>query len=143
MSGQQLPSPPPPPPPPRHARKLESTPDGNTIISLPLQRIVRSNDSSSNSSGDYHAYDRSHRKRRLDGERMALRSSLGTHYVYADVGNPPHKVSLIVDTGSFTMAFPCVGCDRCRVGHQEDFWNPKNSATVAFPGCDDCHGTYR
>lgn len=143
MSGQELPSPPPPPPPPsptRHPRKLQSTPDGNAMISLPLQRIVHSN--SSNSSRDHHSYDRSHRRRRLNGDRIALRSSLGTHYVYAHVGSPPHRVSLIVDTGSFNTAFPCVGCDHCRAGHQEDFWNPDDSATVSFPGCGDCHGTY-
>lgn len=158
MSSRQLPSPSPPPqpppPPPRLARKLQLAAASTTItadekkptiVSLPLQRIAHSssNNSSSSSCGDTgRGYERSYPRRRLDGDRVSLRTSLGTHYVYAHVGSPPHRVSLIVDTGSFNLAFPCVGCNRCRVGRQEDFWDPSGSSTASFSGCDSCHGTY-
>lgn len=34
----------------------------------------------------------------------------GIHYSFLWVGNPPQRVSVIMDTGSHHTAFPCVGC---------------------------------
>lgn len=68
---------------------------------------------------------------------------MGTHFVYAHVGTPPQRVSLIIDTGSYTTAFPCTGCRACRPGATRPFWDPSLSGTVSEPGCEECHGVYR
>lgn len=74
---------------------------------------------------------------------MPLHTGLGTRYVDAQVGTPPRKVKLVVDTGSFNMAFPCAGCRSsgggCR-GGQADLWDPSMSSTAAVVECGDCRG---
>ncbi|CAM9435000.1 unnamed protein product, partial [Ectocarpus sp. 8 AP-2014] len=93
----------------------------------------------------YYSTEMGRRRRRqlLPGTaRFPLRWSEGTHFVYAHVGTPPQRVSLIVDTGSFTLAFPCVGCDKCRPRSRTPFWDPGASATAAELSCDECHGDY-
>lgn len=43
--------------------------------------------------------------------RMPLRTGYGTHFAFIYVGKPePQRVSVILDTGSHWMAFPCTGC---------------------------------
>ncbi|CAM9696261.1 unnamed protein product, partial [Scytosiphon promiscuus] len=87
---------------------------------------------------------RRRRRRRLEtSPRFPLTSSAGTHFVNADVGTPPQRVSLIVDTGSYTTAFPCVGCAKCRPGSKKPFWDPAQSDTLRALDCDDCRGEYR
>lgn len=59
-----------------------------------------------------------HRRRSLQAshgiayEGMApLRTGYGTHFAFIYVGSPePQRVSVILDTGSHWMAFPCTGC---------------------------------
>ena len=43
--------------------------------------------------------------------RVPLRTGYGTHFAFIYVGSPqPQRVSVILDTGSHWMAFPCTGC---------------------------------
>lgn len=56
-----------------------------------------------------------YRRRRLqniDGnlEVVPLNPGLGTHYAWVYAGTPPQRASVIADTGSGLMAFPCSGC---------------------------------
>lgn len=82
-------------------------------------------------------------RRRLERSRYPLRASAGTHYVRAHVGSPPQTVTLIVDTGSFTTAFPCSGCDKCRAGKDQSFWDPRESATALEVTCEECQGLFK
>uniref|UniRef100_K3WTY0 Peptidase A1 domain-containing protein n=1 Tax=Globisporangium ultimum (strain ATCC 200006 / CBS 805.95 / DAOM BR144) TaxID=431595 RepID=K3WTY0_GLOUD len=55
-----------------------------------------------------------YRRRRLqnvDGklEVVPLNLGLGTHYAWVYAGTPPQRASVITDTGSGLMAFPCSG----------------------------------
>lgn len=75
--------------------------------------------------------------------RLPLRSSIGTHFVHAHVGTPPQSVRLIVDTGSYTTAFPCVGCSKCRPGSTTPFWDPAVSTTATEVACQVCGGGYK
>ena len=82
-------------------------------------------------------------RRRLEHSRFPLRASVGTHYVHARVGTPPQTVTLIIDTGSFTTAFPCAGCNKCRAGKDQSFWDPRASATALDVSCNDCQGLFK
>lgn len=75
--------------------------------------------------------------------RLPLRSSMGTHFVHAHVGTPPQSVRLIVDTGSYTTAFPCVGCSKCRPESTAPFWDPALSSTALALDCQGCSGGYK
>eukprot|EP00903_Cladosiphon_okamuranus_P014165 g13164.t1 len=74
---------------------------------------------------------------------LPLRSSIGTHFVNAYVGTPPQSVRLIVDTGSYNTALPCVGCNKCRPGSAKPFWDPAASTTATQVACQDCGGSYK
>ena len=63
--------------------------------------------------------------RRLFGTLPAAESDplyqgMGVHYAFLQVGTPPQRVSVIVDTGSHHTAFPCLGC-KCGV-HVSNFY---------------------
>eukprot|EP00752_Nemacystus_decipiens_P005847 g5281.t1 len=75
--------------------------------------------------------------------RLPLRASVGTHFVHAHVGTPPQSVRLIVDTGSYTTAFPCVGCGKCRPGSAATLWDPTLSSTGVQLDCRECSGGYK
>lgn len=60
------------------------------------------------------SHSESYRRRRMqnvDGkmEVMPLNPGLGTHYAWVYAGTPPQRASVITDTGSSLMAFPCSG----------------------------------
>jgi hypothetical protein len=58
----------------------------------------------------------------------------GTHDVFAFIGTPPQRTSLIVDTGSHYTSFPCVGCTNC--GSFTDPWfSPSLSSTCSRVSC--------
>eukprot|EP01033_Poteriospumella_lacustris_P009969 gene9970-7131_t len=78
---------------------------------------------------------RRQRRRQLRAAEMApLFPGYGTHYVYAYVGTPPQRQSLIVDTGSHFTAFPCTGCKQCGE-HTDPYWDVKKSTSAALPRC--------
>jgi len=89
----------------------------------------------------------SHR-RRLD-EASASESGvsplfmgIGTHYAHVYVGEPPQRVSVIVDTGSHHTAFPCSGCKSC--GHHTDpYFDPSKSKSLRWLECHECVASAR
>eukprot|EP01039_Chlorochromonas_danica_P010038 gene10038-11109_t len=82
-----------------------------------------------------HRGHRQHQERQLrDAELAPLFPGYGTHYAYIYVGTPPQRQSVIVDTGSHYLAFPCTGCSQCGK-HTDDYFNPKNSSTAVVPKC--------
>lgn len=67
---------------------------------------------------------------------------IGTHYAHVYVGDPPQRVSVIVDTGSHHTAFPCSGCKSC--GHHTDpYFDPTKSASLKWLGCHECVSSAR
>ncbi len=82
------------------------------------------------------------RKRSKRHRRRLLRSSLlaplypgyGTHYVFAYIGSPPQRQSLILDTGSSLTALPCTGCNSCGE-HTDKYFNLSDSSTSQIPKC--------
>jgi hypothetical protein len=60
---------------------------------------------------------------------VPLRASGGTHHVHVYVGSPPQRQTLIVDTGSRLMAFPCQPCRAC---------GKHVSTTDRRPACGAC-----
>lgn len=129
--------------PPRVARRLMSAEDGggSPMLSIPLERLETPPQRYAEL-GRRPPPSGLLRSRRLAHDRVPLRSNMGTHYLFAHVGNPPQRVSLIVDTGSYTLAFPCAGCKNCRVGQRQSFWDPQVSKTGFEVGCDECQLPY-
>lgn len=73
-------------------------------------------------------------------ELKPLYPGYGTHFVYAYVGSPVQRQSLIVDTASSYTAFPCVGCLLCGE-HTDPYYDVTASTTKQIPQCasDVCH----
>lgn len=117
-------------------RVLESH-DGRKMISFQLGRSTTERRPSEEGRERISGW----RRRRLAAsDGMRLYSGLGTHYIFAHVGNPPQELSLVVDTGSFNTAFPCADCEGCRGGRQ-DLWDPSMSRTSTVLSCDSCEGS--
>lgn len=68
---------------------------------------------------------------------VPLHAASGTHHVHVYVGSPPQRQTLIVDTGSRLMAFPCQPCRACGT-HASNYFNPKLSTTDRKPECGAC-----
>jgi len=67
---------------------------------------------------------------------------IGTHYAHVYVGEPPQRVSVIVDTGSHHTAFPCSGCKSC--GHHTDpYFDPSLSKSLKYLQCHECQASAR
>lgn len=65
----------------------------------------------------------------------------GTHYVDLWVGCPPQRQTVIVDTGSSAVAFPCLGCERCGGDgdyHIDRLFDQDASSCFQIVGCDEC-----
>jgi hypothetical protein len=63
----------------------------------------------------------------------------GTHHIYVYVGSPPKRQTLIVDTGSRIMAFPCDPCKNCGHHTSPNYYSPLESTTDVQLPCDRCH----
>lgn len=61
-----------------------------------------------------------------------LELGVGTHFAYIWVGTPPQRQSVIVDTGSTKMAFPCEPCSQCgnfQAQRESGPFSPSKSST--------------
>jgi hypothetical protein len=68
---------------------------------------------------------------------LPLHSKSGTHHVFLYVGSPPQRQTMIVDTGSRLIAFPCKPCSSCGK-HASTYFDPALSSTVMTPSCGSC-----
>nr|AIG56222.1 secreted protein [Achlya hypogyna] len=75
-------------------------------------------------------------RRLSDGkyEGVPLNLGMGTHYAWVYAGSPPQRASVIVDTGSHIMAFPCSGCKGCGK-HTDAVFDAAQSSTLRYPQC--------
>jgi hypothetical protein len=69
-----------------------------------------------------------------------LEFGLGTHYVELFVGNPPQRVSLIVDTGSSLTAFTCTECHMCGKHSDPPFDSKRSKTCEKIPCTSTCSG---
>ncbi|VEU33798.1 unnamed protein product [Pseudo-nitzschia multistriata] len=72
---------------------------------------------------------------------IPLHAHSGTWHVHVYVGSPPQRQTLIVDTGSKAMAFPCKTCETCTEccgSHASPYFDPFQSTTHRITKCGDC-----
>ena len=72
---------------------------------------------------------------------VPLYAHSGTHHVYLYIGSPPQRQTLIVDTGSRAMAFPCKTIENdynCCGVHASPYFDPSQSTTHAVSSCGSC-----
>jgi len=76
-------------------------------------------------------------------------SPLGYFWAYVEIGTPPQKFSVILDTGSTLTAVPCANCAVCGE-HMDPGYDPAASSTAHYIECEDtercspkrCKGTH-
>ena len=68
---------------------------------------------------------------------VPLHAHSGTHHVHIYVGSPPQRQTLIVDTGSRVMSFPCKPCRTCG-SHASPYFDPAASTTYKSSRCGKC-----
>lgn len=69
---------------------------------------------------------------------VPLHSEHGTHHAYLYVGSPPQRRTLIVDTGSRLVAFPCASCTNCGKHASTSYYDPAISTTDIVNTCSEC-----
>lgn len=68
---------------------------------------------------------------------VPLHAHSGTHHVHVYIGSPAQRQTLIVDTGSRAMAFPCKPCRSCGE-HASPYFDPALSTTQRISKCGNC-----
>jgi len=68
---------------------------------------------------------------------IPLHAHSGTHHVHVYIGSPPQRQTLIVDTGSRVMAFPCKPCRFCGK-HASPYFDTRKSTTKRLSKCGNC-----
>ena len=69
-----------------------------------------------------------------------LITNQNSFHIHMDIGTPvPRRKLLIVDTGSYLMAFPCHVCKNCGKRHSDQaYFNYEESETGQIVPCDEC-----
>ncbi|CRH01164.1 plasmepsin V, putative [Plasmodium relictum] len=57
------------------------------------------------------------------------------YFLDVDIGKPEQRISVILDTGSSSLSFPCSGCNECGI-HMENPYNLNYSKTSSILYCD-------
>ena len=70
----------------------------------------------------------------MEAPYVPLHLGTGTHYTWLYVGSPPQRVSVIIDTGSHILAFPCSECHGCGT-HTDLPFNMSLSSTLEYASC--------
>lgn len=112
----------------RNRQLLEHGLRGNDA---PINRTLDNNNHNNNSTSSIPA----------SNLTIPLHAHSGTHHVHLYVGSPPQKQTLIVDTGSRAMAFPCTiaGMSDCCGSHASDYYfDPSQSTTHFVSNCGNC-----
>ena len=68
---------------------------------------------------------------------IPLHAKKGSHHVIIYAGSPPQRQTVILDTGSRLLAFPCKPCKRCGA-HVNPYFDPSQSSTIRFSKCGSC-----
>lgn len=68
---------------------------------------------------------------------IPLHAHSGSHHAYVYIGSPPQRQTLIVDTGSRSMAVPCKPCRSCG-NHASPYFDPSRSTTNRASKCGNC-----
>jgi hypothetical protein len=63
-------------------------------------------------------------------------AAYGYYFIDLLVGTPPQRVSVIADTGSGLVAFPCAGCGHCGK-HIDPTFDASNSSSLRWVPCGD------
>ena len=121
--------------------ELDSSPTSSgSIMQWPLKRKVARMSVASGPNGTYtlHNGAASAHVRRLQDEVPIYGDFRELAYYYADVfvGTPPQKFTVITDTGSTLMAFPCYDCRDCG-RHMDPKYDPRQSSTSHAVSCRD------
>lgn len=66
----------------------------------------------------------------MDGNILPI----GIYYTYVDVGTPPRKFAVTIDTGSTDLLVPVAGCDGCM--QNTSVYDLSSSTTGAIEGCN-------
>ena len=66
-------------------------------------------------------------------------AEFGYYFADVQVGTPPQRMSVIVDTGSEGLSVACVACTSCGRSHMDPFFNPEISTSFI----NDCSANLR
>jgi hypothetical protein len=80
---------------------------------------------------------------------ISLHAHSGSHHVHLYIGSPPQRQTLIIDTGSRAMAFPCSKSNgnnnnsnsykkNCCGVHASPYFDPSKSTTHIVSNCGSC-----
>lgn len=62
----------------------------------------------------------------------------GAYYIEIYIGSPPQRQTVMLDTGSESVALPCQGCIDCGEGHTDPLFKPSQSSTFQELTCSQC-----
>lgn len=68
---------------------------------------------------------------------IPLHAEKGSHHAEIYIGSPPQRQTVILDTGSRMIAFPCKSCKRCGK-HVNPYFEPFKSTTHSYSKCGSC-----
>eukprot|EP00980_Cylindrotheca_fusiformis_P021684 scaffold8529_cov137-Cylindrotheca_fusiformis.AAC.14 len=68
---------------------------------------------------------------------IPIHAEKGSHHAQIYVGSPPQRQTVILDTGSRIVAFPCKPCKQCG-SHVNPYFDTSRSTTHRFSKCGSC-----
>lgn len=68
---------------------------------------------------------------------IPIHAEKGSHHAEIYIGSPPQRQTVILDTGSRVVAFPCKPCKKCGQ-HVNPYFDTSRSTTHRFSKCGSC-----